>query len=179
MNRPPVSRGAPESQRNQTPAKPRLATSSSSKSGAICMKLGQPEGSRFWHNAYTLWHHWQQDACMGLTGKKTVRGAKPMEPAPALPALSLILAANTNPGSIFLQHILSAACTDSMQLSKTLQGALLHLHLDEDLHTPIRAMMSLKQFPSSSAKICTAGQRPSFHIQRCNRNTRAARYLVS
>ena len=43
---------------------------------------------------------------MRLTGKKTVRGAKPMEPAAISPALSCILATDTSfPGSILLQRV--------------------------------------------------------------------------
>ena len=42
---------------------------------------------------------------MRLTGKKTVRGAKPMEPASASPALSCILATDTRPGSILVERV--------------------------------------------------------------------------
>ena len=113
---------------------------------------------------------------MRLTGKKTVRGAKPMEPAPTSPALSCIVATGTSSGNILLRHVnvcyLYRWHAYKQEPIETLAA------LGEDLHSPMRAMMSLKQFPSSSAKICAACQTSSGNIQKCRRNISSARYLL-
>ena len=113
---------------------------------------------------------------MRLTGKKTVRGAKPMEPASVSPALSCILATDISSGSIFLQRVnvyqLYRVHANKQEPNETLAA------LGEDLHSPMRAMMSLKQFPSSSAKICAACQTSSCDVQKCYGDISSARYLL-